>query len=124
MAEEGSLDLAVADIEAALAHEPDNKELQGLHTKALRMVRQYIDKHDSQRMSRVMIQEVDASDGEEEEVGEEEEEKVEEGLAELEHAVRLSPFAQSRAKGDLKDGLGVGPLQITPPSAISSHLLD
>jgi sulfur relay (sulfurtransferase) DsrC/TusE family protein len=123
MAEEGSLDLAVADIEAALAHEPDNKELQGLHTKALRMVRQYIDKHDSQRMSRVMIQEVDASDGEEE-GEEEEEEKVEEGLAELEHAVRLSPFAQSRAKGDLKDGLGVGPLQITPPSAISSHLLD
>jgi tetratricopeptide (TPR) repeat protein len=71
MAEEGALDLAVADIEAALRQEPENKELQSLHAKALRMVRQYIDKHDSGRMNRVMIQEVEESDEEAEESDEE-----------------------------------------------------
>jgi hypothetical protein len=39
MEEEGSIELAVQDIEAALEQEPQNKELKGLHEKALRLVR-------------------------------------------------------------------------------------
>ncbi|KAK3246068.1 hypothetical protein CYMTET_44382 [Cymbomonas tetramitiformis] len=72
MERDGAIEGAVEDIEAALQQSPDDSELQGLHDKALRKVRNFIDSADSKRMSRVQIQEIeddsdeaeDDSDGE------------------------------------------------------------
>lgn len=57
----------------------ENKELRALHERALRMVRQYVDKQDAKRMSRVLIEEVDDDEDDEDDddvAGDEEEEVV------------------------------------------------